>query len=88
MISSLNLIFSHHFLQNILAAVIPKLVEVLMSPTGPSISSRQALATQLADLLDFALQFDQAKMMNAAIMNDFSQYRRSISKLRDHPLAS
>ena len=27
-------------------------------------------------------------MMNAAIMNDFSQYRRSVGKLRDHPSAS
>ena len=59
-----------------------------MAPEDGDVSNRQALASQLGDLLDFALQFDQAKMTNSSIMNDFSQYRRSISKLRDHPMAS
>lgn len=70
-----------------ISVVVRKLAEVLMSPDDTGLKNRQGLASQLADLLDFILQFDQAKMKNSAIMNDFSQYRRSIGKLRDHPMA-
>jgi len=38
------------------------------------------LQKQLADVLDFVLRFDDAKMINPAIQNDFSYYRRSLSK--------
>ena len=49
-----------------LVTTVPKLVEVLMGSDG-DISQRPALATQLADLLDFALQFDQAKVLLVAL---------------------
>jgi hypothetical protein len=41
------------------------------------------LAKQLADILDFVLRFDDAKMINPAIQNDFSYYRRSLSKQKN-----
>jgi len=47
-----------------------------------SLEGQQALAKQLADILDFALRFDDAKMVNPAIQNDFSYYRRSLSRMK------
>ncbi len=74
------------------ASAVPRLTEILVRTTTEDKkgmgAGKEALAAQLADMLDFVLQFDQAKMMNAAIMNDFSQYRRSIGKMRDHPSAA
>nr|XP_029512144.1 protein FAM49A-like [Oncorhynchus nerka] len=42
----------------------------------------QALAKQFAEILHFTLSFDELKMTNPAIQNDFSYYRRTISRNR------
>ncbi|XP_043920780.1 CYFIP-related Rac1 interactor A isoform X2 [Protopterus annectens] len=42
----------------------------------------QALAKQFAEILHFTLRFDELKMRNPAIQNDFSYYRRTISRNR------
>uniref|UniRef100_A0A4W3I3P4 Family with sequence similarity 49 member A n=1 Tax=Callorhinchus milii TaxID=7868 RepID=A0A4W3I3P4_CALMI len=42
----------------------------------------QALAKQFAEILHFTLRFDELKMKNPAIQNDFSYYRRTISRNR------
>jgi len=47
-----------------------------------SLEGQQSLAKQLADIFDFALRFDDAKMVNPAIQNDFSYYRRSLSRMK------
>jgi len=47
-----------------------------------SIASQQALAKQLADVFDFVLRFDDAKMVNPAIQNDFSYYRRTLNRMK------
>lgn len=69
------------------------------------LASQQALAKQLADVLDFVLRFDDAKvrvsfvhylcfscsrplrcvvsqMVNPAIQNDFSYYRRTLNRMK------
>jgi len=62
--------------------VLPPLLLALFTGThvDQNLSGQQALAKQLADILDFVLRFDDAKMINPAIQNDFSYYRRSLSK--------
>jgi len=45
-----------------------------------SLGGQQALAKQLADVFDFVLRFDDAKMVNPAIQNDFSYYRRTLNQ--------
>jgi len=61
--------------------VLPKLLLALFTGSIDSnLQGQQALAKQLADILDFVLRFDDAKMINPAIQNDFSYYRRSLSK--------
>jgi len=64
-----------------LTQVIPKLLNCLFSgDQNQNLATQQALAKQLADILDFVLRFDDAKMKNPAIQNDFSYYRRSLNK--------
>jgi len=61
----------------------PKLLLALCK-TDPqdAIASQQALAKQLADVFDFVLRFDDAKMVNPAIQNDFSYYRRTLNRMK------
>lgn len=77
-----------------LEQIFPRLLTVLMkdpavsssgasssNQTTSALATQQALAKQLADVLDFVLQFDDAKMVNPGIQNDFSYYRRSLARL-------
>ena len=42
----------------------------------------QASAYQLAQIVDFSLNFDMLKMSNPNIQNDFSYYRRTVSRMK------
>jgi len=46
------------------------------------LSQKQALAKQFAEILHFTLRFDDLKMTNPNIQNDFSYYRRTLSRKR------
>jgi hypothetical protein len=46
------------------------------------LETQQALVKQLAEILDFVLKFDDLKMTNPSIQNDFSYYRRTVNRLR------
>lgn len=67
-----------------LEKVFPKLLVALCKNDDPKISlgNQQALAKQLADVFDFVLRFDDAKMVNPAIQNDFSYYRRTLNRMK------
>lgn len=60
--------------------VLPVLLGGLCGDANPeeSLASKQALAKQCAELLSFVLKFDDLKMNNPAIQNDFSYYRRYV----------
>lgn len=47
-----------------------------------TLEKNQALAKQCAEILSFVLKFDELKMNNPAIQNDFSYYRRTLSRLK------
>ncbi|KAI9207593.1 uncharacterized protein BJ171DRAFT_278041 [Polychytrium aggregatum] len=49
---------------------------------GRNLESHQATAKRLADMLHFASKFDEIKMNNPNIQNDFSFYRRTLSRMR------
>jgi len=68
-----------------LESCFPKLL-VALCKTNPkeNIASQQALAKQMADVFDFVLRFDDLKMVNPAIQNDFSYYRRTLNRKKDH----
>ncbi len=56
--------------------------ELCCGPLPPleQLEARQALAKQLAHILDFVLRFDELKMKAPAMQNDFSFYRRTMSR--------
>lgn len=61
----------------------PKLLLALCKDSPKeSLKSQQSLAKQLADVFDFVLRFDDAKMVNPAIQNDFSYYRRTLNRMK------
>ncbi|KAK7492944.1 hypothetical protein BaRGS_00015891 [Batillaria attramentaria] len=66
-----------------LEQVIPELLQVLCSndmKPEEHLETQQALFKQFAEILDFVLKFDELKMTNPAIQNDFSYYRRTLSR--------
>jgi len=66
-----------------LESVFPRLLAALCK-TNPKnqLATQQALAKQLADVFDFVLRFDDAKMVNPSIQNDFSYYRRTLNRMK------
>jgi len=67
-----------------LAKVFPVLLEALCSSPDveANFASKQALTKQLAGIFDFAMAYDELKMNNPAISNDFSYYRRTMSAMK------
>jgi len=66
-----------------LESCFPKLLIALCkNEPKDSLANQQAIAKQLADVFDFVLRFDDAKMVNPAIQNDFSYYRRTLNRMK------
>lgn len=66
-------------LENVIQELLSVLCSADMSPRV-HLESQQALFKQFAEILDFVLRFDDLKMTNPAIQNDFSYYRRTLSR--------
>jgi len=75
-IEHLHLIYEYSY--EILGAA-STLLTTLCRP-GNTLDNQEALAKLLCDLFNFVLQFDDKKMMNPHVNNDFSYYRRSLPK--------
>ncbi|XP_056266541.1 CYFIP-related Rac1 interactor B-like [Pseudoliparis swirei] len=67
-----------------------RLLVVLTAGSSPTqqLEQKPALTRQLAHILHFTLRFDELKMTNPAIQNDFSYYRRTISRMRINNLSA
>ena len=66
-----------------LEAALCQLLRVLCSPEMNALQhleQEQAITKQFAEVLDFTLSFDDLKMTNPAIQNDFSYYRRTLNR--------
>ncbi|XP_026544494.1 protein FAM49B-like [Notechis scutatus] len=68
-------------LESALRGLLGALTSTPYSPTQ-HLEREQALAKQFAEILHFTLRFDELKMTNPAIQNDFSYYRRTLSRMR------
>eukprot|EP01107_Rhizomastix_libera_P004491 TRINITY_DN17531_c0_g1_i1.p1 TRINITY_DN17531_c0_g1~~TRINITY_DN17531_c0_g1_i1.p1 ORF type:complete len:307 (-),score=68.48 TRINITY_DN17531_c0_g1_i1:98-1018(-) len=67
----------------VIEAVLPKLFSVLCTDDPiESIYQNQATVKMLGEVFDFILHFDDLKMVNPAIQNDFSYYRRTLNRLK------
>ncbi|EDR27415.1 hypothetical protein, conserved [Entamoeba dispar SAW760] len=61
----------------------PKLVtELSCDDAKATLTDKQALCKQLGVILDFVLAFDNKKVTNPGIQNDFSYYRRSFPRMK------
>jgi len=58
------------------------LLSTLCSGDPNSFNQQQSLVKQLAKFIDFAMAFDELKMLCPAISNDFSYFRRTMSGQR------
>jgi len=47
-----------------------------------NLTAHLGLTKQIAEVFDFVLRFDDAKMTNPAIQNDFSYYRRILNRIK------
>ncbi|TPX33485.1 hypothetical protein SmJEL517_g03631 [Synchytrium microbalum] len=64
--------------------VYPKVLEFFcQGDLYKQLETCQATAKRFADLLYFCSQFDELKMSNPNIQNDFSYYRRTLNRLRN-----
>lgn len=63
--------------------IFPKLLVALCDGDAQhNIASNQALVKQFAEVLSFGFRFDESKMVKPAIQNDFSYYRRVLTRMR------
>lgn len=61
----------------------PRLLVALFSGGAEQkVAANQALVSILARIFEFAFRFDELKMTNPAIQNDFSYYRRVLSRVK------
>uniref|UniRef100_A0AAY4DWA2 CYRIA/CYRIB Rac1 binding domain-containing protein n=1 Tax=Denticeps clupeoides TaxID=299321 RepID=A0AAY4DWA2_9TELE len=74
-------------LEGALHGLLRFLTSTRCSPTQ-HLEQEQALARQFAEILHFTLRFDELKMTNPAIQNDFSYYRRTLSRMRINKVSS
>lgn len=68
-------------LESIVPKILGELCSGAMTPTQ-HLETQQALVKQFAEILEFVLKFDEYKMKTPAIQNDFSYYRRTVSRQR------
>lgn len=62
---------------------LPELLSALCAESPvQALERKQALAKQTAEILSFVLKFDDLKMNKPEIQNDFSYYRRTLSRLK------
>mmetsp|Transcript_30197 Transcript_30197/g.42109 ORF Transcript_30197/g.42109 Transcript_30197/m.42109 type:complete len:312 (+) Transcript_30197:28-963(+) len=70
-----------------LEKVFPEIVigiVMLFADEKSAVSTFEALAKQLAQIFEFALKFDSVRMSRPNMSNDFSYYRRLLSKFNRH----
>ncbi|KAL7746117.1 hypothetical protein RI367_000519 [Sorochytrium milnesiophthora] len=72
-------------------ATLPPILDILCTSSGQgsdaqevtrNLEQYQATAKCFADIVNFAWEFDEIKMVTPAIQNDFSYYRRTLSRLK------
>lgn len=64
-------------------AALPELLLALCAESPvETLEKKQSLAKQTAEILSFVLKFDDLKMNKPEIQNDFSYYRRTLSRLK------
>ena len=65
-------------------AALPKIYAALGGDADPdeAIKNHQEVVRAMCDIISFATQFDDMKMVNPAVQNDLAYYRRVLSRLK------
>ncbi|XP_042234300.1 CYFIP-related Rac1 interactor B-like isoform X2 [Homarus americanus] len=74
-----------YLFSNDIEMIVPRILAELCGPEiSPTqhLENQQALVKQFAEILEFTLKFDELKMTTPAIQNDFSYYRRTVTRLK------
>jgi len=62
----------------------PQVLEkVCQVDAAQGVRDNLCITSQIANIFSFVFHFDEAKMMNPAIQNDFSYYRRVLGRMKD-----
>jgi len=62
----------------------PQVLErVCQNDAVQGVKDNLCITAQIAQIFSFVFHFDEAKMMNPAIQNDFSYYRRVLGRMKD-----
>eukprot|EP00118_Oscarella_pearsei_P024863 m.306966 g.306966 ORF g.306966 m.306966 type:complete len:334 (+) comp41783_c0_seq1:796-1797(+) len=82
LVAQLKSFYEHSLeLERAFVILLEALTTSVLSPVD-HLRQQQALVKQFAEILHFTLTFDDLKMTNPSIQNDFSYYRRTLNKLK------
>lgn len=85
-VDSISAFFNFH---GTLQEVFPKLIKAIAddysTPDALQEAVCQPLCLKLIQIVDFAIRFDQVRMLRPNLSNDFSYYRRLLPKFNKHP---
>jgi len=77
-------LYGFYMLAQKLEKIWPQVIDTLCAEDAVlGVQTHLALAKQLAEIFDFVFHFDETKMVNPAIQNDFSYYRRVLSRMKN-----
>jgi len=57
--------------------------QVCQEDSTAGVQNNLCITSQIAHIFSFVFHFDESKMMNPAIQNDFSYYRRVLGRMKD-----
>jgi len=57
--------------------------QVCQADPAKGVKDNLAISVQIAQIFSFVFHFDESKMINPAIQNDFSYYRRVLGRMKD-----
>ena len=84
LIPRVDVLHGFYEFSNKLKTIFVEIIKILSSAEAKmSLTNYPALSKQLGLVLDFVLQFDNKKLGNSSIQNDFSYYRRTLNRMKN-----
>jgi len=78
-------LYVFHAYSEKLTILFPKILqELCKNEPKVTVTENPALTTYFLEVFDFVIRWDDAKMINPAIQNDFAYYRRTLNRLKLH----
>jgi len=82
--ASVDKLYEFYSFSQQLDKIWPQIIEqVCIVDTTKGVTDNLNIVAQLSHIFSFVFHFDEAKMLNPAIQNDFSYYRRVLGRMKD-----